>query len=49
MVDGYAQIFPSGRTSRSVGPGIELQQNSGGQRRRDHDQDRVLDAMTSLE
>ena len=39
------QIFPSGRTSRSVGPGIEIRDDPGERKRREGD----LDDMTSLE
>ena len=28
------QIFPSGRTSRSIGPGVEIRDDSGDTRRR---------------
>ncbi len=39
------QIFPSGRTSRSMGPGIELRDDPIERRRRDGE----LDDLTSLE
>lgn len=39
------KIFPSGRTSRSVGPGIEVRDNPGERRRREQE----LNDMTALE
>ena len=39
------QIFPSGRTSRSVGPGIEVRDDPGERRRREQE----LNDMTALE
>lgn len=39
------QIFPSGRSSRSVGPGIEVRDNPTERSRQEQD----LDDMTSLE
>ncbi|KAK3171516.1 hypothetical protein OEA41_003600 [Lepraria neglecta] len=39
------KIFPSGRTSRSVGPGVELRDDPGERMRRERD----LDDMTALE
>lgn len=41
----WPQIFPSGRSSRSVGPGIEIRDNPAERRRRGQE----LDDMTSLE
>ncbi|KAL2040684.1 hypothetical protein N7G274_006663 [Stereocaulon virgatum] len=39
------KIFPSGRTSRSVGPGVELREDPGERMNRERD----LDDMTALE
>ncbi|KAL2054786.1 hypothetical protein ABVK25_005090 [Lepraria finkii] len=39
------KIFPSGRTSRSYGPGVELRDDPGERMRRERD----LDDMTALE
>ncbi|KAK0510801.1 hypothetical protein JMJ35_007233 [Cladonia borealis] len=39
------KIFPSGRTSRSVGPGIEVRDDPGERRRREQE----LNDMTALE
>ncbi|KAL8648028.1 MAG: hypothetical protein Q9226_006179 [Calogaya cf. arnoldii] len=39
------KIFPSGRTSRSVGPGVEMREYPSMRRR----QDKVMDESTSLE
>ena len=43
--DRLHQIFPSGRSSRSVGPGIEIQENPSERIWRE----RELDDLTSLE
>ena len=43
--DRICQIFPSGRSSRSVGPGIEIRDDPSERVRLD----RELDDMTSLE
>ncbi|KAL8851232.1 MAG: hypothetical protein Q9221_003863 [Calogaya cf. arnoldii] len=39
------KIFPSGRTSRSVGPGVEMRKDPSMRRR----QDKQMDELTSLE
>lgn len=44
-IDRFEQIFPSGRSSRSVGPGIEIREDPSETMRRE----RELDDMTSLE
>ena len=43
--DRLHQIFPSGRSSRSVGPGIEIRDDPSERIRREQE----LDVMTSLE
>ena len=42
---GKQQIFPSGRTSRPVGPGIEIRDDPGGNRHSNGD----LEDLTALE
>lgn len=44
-IDRFEQIFPSGRSSRSVGPGIEIREDPSETMR----WERELDDMTSLE
>ena len=39
------QVFPSGRSSRSMGPGVEMRTDPGETRRRE----RELEEMTALE
>ena len=45
LADDDPQIFPSGRTSRSVGPGIELQENPAKRKWQPED----LDSLAALD